>query len=84
MALGAELTEKHREQCAKLTSARKATADDVRDHYNRRGCEVLISAKGKVNYRPHVYDFGRNTVGWKAGKFVSDYLVDDAGIVHLT
>jgi hypothetical protein len=55
---------------------KQATAAEIRTHYRELGQEVRISKDGHVTYRPE--DIGGQ---WLEGRWVSEYRIDDAGVV---
>lgn len=54
----------------------RATEQQIRDHFEALGAEVHIDA-GHIEYR---YDGGE----WLEGRYVTEYVTDHRGNVHLT
>lgn len=52
----------------------RATAEQVRAHYEAQGCEVRIDADGHVEFRDAREE-------WLEGRWVSEYRVVDGNVV---
>lgn len=52
----------------------KATAEQVRDHYEAQGYQVQIDEEGHVNFRKRGQE-------WREGRWVSEYQVVDGAVV---
>lgn len=55
---------------------KKATADQVKAHYQAQGADVRVDDQGHVEFR-------KNGGEWLEGRWVSEYRVDERGNVHL-
>jgi len=52
-----------------------ATRAEVRKHYEDQGCEVIIDRDDHVTYGA--------IDGWHEGRWVSEYVIDNEGMVYL-